>query len=200
MYNLHTNSNTEWIKEQLKVLYFDNSLSNYIAWRLKQILKEHDISDSFVFEQIADTNQLEWKLTAGEYDVFINTIDMWLTTDISKLFATENSLKNPSQYTDARLVSLLKQYNESKSKSKIASEINKVYSTDMPIVVLWRQYVKLNVKEDIIKKLEIEKLNLYEYNRRDEIYKKLSLTENVYIDKEKVRDLRNFWNFLKNPN
>jgi hypothetical protein len=59
-----------------------------------------------------------------------------LTTDISKLFATENSLTNPSQYTDARLVSLLKQYNESKSKSKITSEINKVYSNDMPMVVL----------------------------------------------------------------
>jgi hypothetical protein len=70
----------------------------------------------------------------------------------------------------------------------------------MPMVVLWRQYVKLNVKEDIIKKLGIDKLNLYEYNRRDEIYRKLSLTENVYIDKERVRDLKNFWYFLKNPN
>jgi len=200
LYNLYNNSDTDWIKEQLKVLYFDNSLSNYIVWRLKQIFKEHEISDSFVFEQISDTNQLEGKLTAGEYDVFINTIDMWLTTDISKLFATENSLTNPSQYTDARLVSLLKQYNESKSKSKITSEINKVYSNDMPMVVLWRQYVKLNVKEDIIKKLGIDKLNLYEYNRRDEIYRKLSLTENVYIDKERVRDLKNFWYFLKNPN
>lgn len=124
---------------------------------------------------------------------------MGLTTDISKLFSTENSLTNPSQYTDARLVSLLKQYNESKNKSKISSEINKIYSNDMPMVVLWRQYVKLNVKENIVKKLDLENINLYEYNRRDEIYKKLSLTENVYIDKERVKDLKNFLNFLKDP-
>lgn len=199
LYNIYKNSDTEWVKEQLKILYFDNNLSNYIVWRLKQIFKEHEISDSFIFEKITDTNQLEWKLTAWEYDIFINTIDMGLTTDISKLFSTENSLTNPSQYTDARLVSLLKQYNESKNKSKISSEINKIYSNDMPMVVLWRQYVKLNVKENIVKKLDLENINLYEYNRRDEIYKKLSLTENVYIDKEKVKDLKNFLNFLKDP-
>jgi len=68
------------------------------------------------------------------------------------------------------------------------------------MVVLWRQYIKLNIKENIAKKLDIEKLNLYEYNRRNEIYTKLSLTENVYIDKERIRDLKNFWHFLKNPN
>lgn len=200
LYNLHNKMETNWIKEQLKVLYFDNNLSNYTVGRLKQIFKEQDILDSFIFEQISDPNQLEGKLIAWEYDIFINTIDMWLTKDISKLFATENSLTNPSQYTDARLLSLLKQYNESENKSKISSEINKIYSNDMPMVVLWRQYIKLNIKENIAKKLDIEKLNLYEYNRRNEIYTKLSLTENVYIDKERIRDLKNFWHFLKNPN
>jgi hypothetical protein len=31
---------------------------------------------------------------------------------------------------------LLKQYNESKNKSKISQEINKIYGNDMPIVAL----------------------------------------------------------------
>jgi len=55
---------------------------------------------------------------------------------MSKLFSVENPKNNPSQYSNARLVSLLKQYNESKNKSKIIEEINNIHSTDMPNVVL----------------------------------------------------------------
>ncbi len=143
---------------------------------------------------------MEGKLTAGEYDILINTINMWLSTDISKLFSTEMANINPSQYTNARLLSLLKQYNESKNKSNIISEINKIYANDMPMVVLGREFVKLNIKEQTIKKLDMDEINLYEYNWRKEIYKNLSLTENVYIDKDKAKDLGNFWRYIKNPN
>ena len=201
IYNLYKNvSVNEPIKEQLKIVYFDNNLSSYIVWRLKQIFKQYDISDSFLYEKISDTNELEWKLIAWEYDIVINSIDMWLNTDISKLFATEVAVINPSQYTNARLLSLLKQYNESKNKWKIVSEINKIYANDMPMIVLWREYIKLNIKEYVMKKLDMDNLNLYEYNRRDEIYHNLSLTENIYIDKERAKDIKNFWNFIRNPN
>jgi len=188
------------IKEQLKIIYFDNNLSNYIIWRLKQIFKQFDISDSFLYEKISDTNEFEWRLIAWEYDIVVNTIDMWLNTDISKLFSAQTAVINPSQYTNARLLSLLKQYNESKNKSKIVNEINKIYANDMPMVALGREYVKLNIKNYLIKKIDIENLNMYEYNRRDEIYKNLSLTENIYIDKDKAKSLKSFWNFIKNPN
>ena len=188
------------IKEQLKVLYFDNDLSNYTVWKIKQVAKKFDISDNFLYEKVKDKNELEGKLTAWEYDVFVNTIDMWLNTDISKIFSTELASINPSQYTNARLLSLLKQYNESKNKSKIVAEINRIYANDMPMVVLGREYVKLNIKEHILKKLNLQELNMYQYNRRNLIYRNLSLTENVYIDKEKAKDLRNFWRFIKDPN
>jgi hypothetical protein len=55
------------------------------------------------------------------------------------------------------------------------------------------------VKNDIYEKLDIEDLNLYEYNWRNIIYDNLSLTENIYIDKEEVKNLKNFWNFIRNP-
>ncbi len=201
IYNLYKDmSDDEPIKEQVKIVYFDNNLSNYIVWKLKQIFKQYDISDSFLYEKISDANELEGRLTAGEYDIVLNTIDMWLNTDISKLFSTQTAIINPSQYTNAKLLSLLKQYNESKNKSKITTEINKIYANDMPMIVLWREYIKLNLKEYIVKKLDMENLNLYEYNRRDEIYQNLSLTENIYIDKEKAKDISNFWNFIKDPN
>jgi hypothetical protein len=54
----------EPVKEQVKIIYFDNNLSNYIVGKLKQIFKQYDISDSFVYEKINDTNEFEGKLTA----------------------------------------------------------------------------------------------------------------------------------------
>lgn len=202
LYNLYdewnTDSDQESVTERLKVVYFDNTISNYVVGRLKQIFKDAWIQDYFVFNKVDDANELEWKLTAGEYDIVINTIDMWLNKDISVLFATDSVLLNPTQYTDARLLSLLKQYNESSNVSKVVSEINSIYANDMPMVIIWNQQVQLNIKDALVNKLDWEWLNLYEYNWRDVIYKNISLTENIYIDKEDI-NLRNFWNFIKNP-
>lgn len=200
IYNMSDNETIEKeYKETLKILYFDNTISNYVVWKLKQIFKEQEISDAFVYDKISDSNELEGKIIAWEYDIFVNVIDMGLSSDISKLFSSENPKNNPSQYTNARLVSLLKQYNESKNKSKIADEINTISSNDMPIVILGRQYIKLNLKESMANKLDIDKLDMYEYNWRELIYKNLSLTENIYIDKERVKKFKNFLDFVKNP-
>lgn len=200
LYNLYQEQKDESnFVEQLKVIYFDNTLSNYIVWRLKQIFNEAGVDNYFTYEKVSDANELEWKLVAWEYDIVINTIERWLNNDISLLFATEAVTINPSQYTDARLLSLLKQYNEADNKSKIISEINSIYSNDMPILVLWSPYAKLNIKDTILSKLDQENIDLYVYNWRDIIYKNLSLTENIYIDKDRVKDLSNFWRFVKDP-
>ena len=200
LYNLYNkNSATEQNVEQLIVLYFNNDVSNSIVSRLKILFNEYWINENFKFMRFDDVNEMEWKLTAWDYDIVINTIDMWLNKDISALFWSETSTKNPSQYTDARLLSLLKQYNEADNKTKIISEINSIYANDMPIVMLWKEYEFIHIKEDIYNKLDFENLNLYEYNWRNIIYDNLSLTENIYIDKEEVKNLKNFWNFIRNP-
>lgn len=200
LYNLYKEGeNTNSDAEQLNVLYFDNDVSNYIVSRLKILFKENGIDWNFRFFKFDDVNEMEWKLTAWDYDIVINTIDMWLNKDISALFWSENSTTNPSQYSDARLLSLLKQYSEADNKTKIVSEINSIYANDMPIVMLWKEYEFIHVKEDIYNKLDLENLNLYEYNWRNIIYNDLSLTENIYIDKEEVKNLKNFWNFIRNP-
>lgn len=185
--------------EQLNVLYFDNDISNYIVSRLKILFKEHNIDWNFRFFKFNDVNEMEWKLTAWDYDIVINTIDMWLNKDISALFGSENATTNPSQYSDARLLSLLKQYNEADNKTKITSEINSIYANDMPIIMLGKEYEFAHIKDDVYEKLDIENLNLYEYNRRNLIYDNLSLTENIYIDKDEIKNLQNFWRFIKDP-
>ena len=200
LYNLYNkNSAVEQNVEQLIVLYFNNDVSNSIVSRLKILFNEYGIGDNFKFMRFDDVNEMEWKLTAWDYDIVINTIDMGLNKDISALFGSETSTTNPSQYTDARLLSLLKQYNESDNKTKIISEINSIYANDMPLVMLWKEYEFIHVKEDIYNKLDLWNMNLYEYNRRNLIYNNLSLTENIYIDKEEVKNLKNFWNFIRNP-
>ena len=203
LYNLYNESawdgDEDNYVETLKIVYFDNTISNYVVWRLKQIFIDAGVQDFFTYVQVSDANELEWKLTAGEYDIVINTIDMWLNKDISAIFATESTTINPTQYTDARLLSLLKQYNESPNNSKVAWEINSIYANDMPMVIIWKQQIQLNVKDTLMNKLEWDNLNLYEYNRRDIIFKNISLTENIYIDKDKVKNLNNFWNFVKDP-
>lgn len=200
LYNLYQkNLNNEQESEQLIVLYYNNDVSNSIVSRLKILFKEYGIDENFRFMRFDDVNEMEWKLTAWDYDIVINTIDMWLNKDISALFSSETATNNPSQYSDARLLSLLKQYNEADNKTKIISEINSIYANDMPIVMLWKEYEFIHVKNDIHEKLDIENLNLYEYNRRNIIYDNLSLTENIYIDKEEIKNLKNFWNFIRNP-
>ena len=198
LYNLQP-ENTDSEAEQLDVLYFDNDVSNYVVSRLKILFKENGIDWNFRFFKFDDVNEMEWKLTAWDYDIVINTIDMWLNKDISALFGSENSTKNPSQYSDARLLSLLKQYNEADNKTKIVSEINSIYANDMPIIMLWKEYEIVHIKNDIYEKLDIENMNLYEYNWRNLIYDNLSLTENIYIDKEEIKNLKNFWRFIKDP-
>ena len=200
LYNLYQeNANEAQEAEQLVVLYFNNDVSNSIVSRLKILFNEYWISDNFKFMRFDDVNEMEWKLTAGDYDIVINTIDMGLNKDISALFSSETATSNPSQYSDARLLSLLKQYNEADNKTKIISEINSIYANDMPIIMLWKEYEFVHIKNDIYEKLDIENLNLYEYNWRNLIYDNLSLTENIYIDKDEVKNLENFWNFIRNP-
>lgn len=200
LYNLYQESDSDVQEaEKLVVLYFNNDVSNSIVSRLKILFNEYGIDWNFKFVRFDDVNEMEWKLTAGDYDIVINTIDMWLNKDISALFGSELSTTNPSQYSDARLLSLLKQYNESDNKTKIISEINSIYANDMPIIMLWKEYEFIHIKDDIYEKLDIDNLNLYEYNRRNIIYDNLSLTENIYIDKEEVKNLRNFRNFIRNP-
>lgn len=200
LYNLYQkNVNADSESEQLIILYYNNDVSNSIVSRLKILFKEYGIDENFRFMRFDDVNEMEWKLTAWDYDIVINTIDMGLNKDISALFSSETATNNPSQYSDARLLSLLKQYNEADNKTKIIAEINSIYANDMPIVMLWKEYEFIHVKGDIYEKLDFENLNLYEYNWRDIIYDNLSLTENIYIDKEEVKNLKNFWNFIKDP-
>ena len=136
----------------------------------------------------------------GDYDLLINTVDMLLKKDLTKLFSTDKSEINPSQYQNQKLSALLGQYIAANDKWKkwYLTDINTIYSKDMPFVILGKEYIKLNIKHELKDKLfgTGSTIIFDEYNRRDYIYKQLQLVTNIHIDWKKIWNFDNFSNFL----
>ena len=80
---------------------------------------------------------------------------MGLKKDLTKLFSTDKSDINPSQYQNQKLTTLLKQYiaADEKNKKKPLNEINSIYSKDMPFVILGKEYLTINFKPDVMEAL-----------------------------------------------
>jgi hypothetical protein len=127
---------------------------------------------------------------------------MGLKKDLTKLFSTDKSEVNPSQYQNQRLTTLLTQYIAASDagKKKPLNEINAIYSKDMPFVILGKEYLNLNFKPDIMERLfgTGTTIEINEYNRRDYIYSNLKLVKNIHIDGKKIWNFDNFSNFLTN--
>ncbi len=205
IYNVIPKTTEEWYTPtpvKLMVVYYDNPLSNFIVQRMQEIFKNADITENFIFDKVKTPEEFQGRLMVGDYDLIISTVDMWLKQDLTKLFSTDKSDINPSQYQNQKLTTLLKQYiaADEKGKKKPLTEINAIYSKDMPFVILWNKYLTINFKPDIIQKLRGtgETTDIDEYNRRNYIYKNLKLVTNVHIDGKKVRNFDNFSNFLTN--
>lgn len=188
-----------WTIEPISIIYYESPIYNAIVLNLQSIFRDFDISDYFYFQSIDSTEELEWRLLLGDYDIMINTIDMWLKRDITKLFATDSAMQNPSQYQNNKLISLLQQYT-SKPTDRILNDINNIYSKDMPFVILGKTFVPMQVKINVAEKLFStwsESLELYDYNRRELVYKNLKLVNTVHIDGKRVWNYKNFSTFIK---
>lgn len=193
---------TTWEPVKLTVVYYGNAINDFVVARLKKIFADANVTENFVFEKIATTQELQWRLAVGDYDLLISSVDMGLKKDLTKLFSTDKSEINPSQYQSQKLSTLLKEYiaTDDKGKKKPLIEINSIYSKDMPFVILGKEYLNINFKPDIMQKLfgTGNSVEINEYNRRDYIYKNLKLVKNIHIDGKKIWNMDNFSNFLTN--
>lgn len=182
------------------IIYYTNTINTFVVERMKDIFSWANILEHFIFEEITTPEQLQGKLMVGDYDILINTVDMWLKKDLTKLFSTDKSDINPSQYQNQKLSNLLGQYisAEEKSKNKYLHEINAIYSKDMPFVILGKEYINLNLKPTIMETLfsEPTQQEINEYTRRSYLYKHLELVSNIHVDGKKVWNFENFSNFL----
>lgn len=199
IYNLSQENISQDIPEpKLIVTYFKEPNSIFVVNQLKEIFQKSDIIDNFIFEWFDDPNELEWKLTVWNYDIVISNVDIWLKNNIIKLFSIDKPNINPSQYTNSKLIKLFEEYTQSTNKDKTLWEINEIYAQDMPFILLWNTFTKLQIKPEISKQLfKTGYDSIYEYNRRKRIYKNLNLTHNIKIDWDKLRNFSNFKEFIR---
>lgn len=185
---------------KLTVVYYSTYINDFVVTRLQDIFRAADIGENFVFEKITTPQELQWRLIVGDYDLLINTVDMWLKNDLTNLFSTDKSEINPSQYQNQKLTTLLQQYTlaDEKSKQKPLGEINSIYSKDMPFVILGEEYLTINFKPNIIEKMFTSgaAFDIDEYNRRDYVYRNLKLVRNIHIDGKRIWNVDNFSTFL----
>ncbi|HMS91154.1 MAG TPA: ABC transporter substrate-binding protein [Candidatus Absconditabacterales bacterium] len=182
------------------VVYYSTYINDFVEKRLQEIFTKAGIEENFIFEKITTPQELQGRLVVGDYDLLINTVDMGLKNDFTKLFSTDKSEINPSQYQNQKLTTLLKQYSvaDESSKKKPLTEINSIYSKDMPLIILGQEYLTINFKPHIIEKLfsSGSAFDIDKYNRREYIYKNIKLVKNMHIDGKKIWNIDNFSKFI----
>ncbi len=185
-----------WETNQFKVLYIDTDNSNYIINKLKLILNEKWISEDFKFEAIDTIANLEAKLLIWDYDMVLWIVDSTMREWFYKFITSSSVLINPTNYTTPQMSSMLKNYEIDNNDTSTVKQINEIYANDMPFVVLGTEKSFVNIKNTILNKLETQDLYWHENNWQDNIYKNLSLTNNVYVDNAKLWNIENFRNYL----
>ena len=170
-----------------------------VVEHLKKIFEEGDIVDSFDFVRVESVEEMEGKLLAGDYDIILNTINMGFKKDISRVLASDKVQINHAQYKNPRFVSLIQQYLQAKDgqKKTLGTQIDEIYSKDMPFLMLGTSYESLFVKESTRKKLAETGSQLHQETRRKEVYENMQLVQNINIDVENARSFKKFREFLK---
>jgi len=102
---------------------------------MQNIFRQFDVLDNFIFQKITTPEELQGRLFAGDYDILVSVVDVGVKKDFTNLFGTDKSDLNPSQYQNQKMTSMLQEFMNN-SSSKQLSEINAMYSQDMPFVIL----------------------------------------------------------------
>jgi len=203
LYNLKGNTITSevlWDQplEKLIVLYFRDISSIFVVNQLQKIFSDYGILDHFEFLGVDTKEELNGKLSIWDYDIVINTINMGLKKDLSKIFATDKPQINHSQYVNDRFLTVLQQYLQIKDwqSAWVLAEVNAIYEKDMPFVMLWSQYAPLYIKDKLLQKFEKSVDHLHEASWRKTIYNELHLVENINIDVDQAWSFSQFREFL----
>lgn len=204
VYNMVNLNSIEWDApiNPIKILYYNTPTYEYIAENLRSTLSSKGLLKYFSFNKVDSAEELQGKILIWDYDIIINSIDMWIKKDITNLFATDNVQVDPSQYKNQSLAWYIKSYINSTSdstKSKLATQINSTFATDMPLLFLGKIIVPINIKENMVNRMFWTwwiNSELYEYNWRSTIYNKIHLADSISIDQKRVWNYNNFSIFV----
>lgn len=197
IYNIIPTNTTGLDINPITFLYFNSPNYLPIIENIKNIFQTSWISEYFSFKWIDDPDEFQSTLLLWDYDLTLNTIDMWERKDITKLFATDSAKTNPSQYQNQNLISLLQQYTDQKD-IRILDQINEIYAKDMPFVILGKAFVPIHIKENLVDKIYTDTgIQLYDFNWRTTLYNNLELVNNIHVDGKRVWNTENFTTFIK---
>ena len=197
--------NIEWTQQvddqndwKIKVVYYNNLESNFSIKQFKKILEDAWIIENFVFEQVSSPEALEAKLIMEDYDILLNTINLWMKKDVLRILTTSEAAVNPSLYTNPNLTSLFKQYTKASQKDEIIEQINAIYAQDMPFVIVWYPYSFVNLKDELIESSLWTSGFLYEFTWRDYLLEHITLIKSKNLDFSKLLDFWGFVSYFKN--
>ena len=197
--------NIEWTQQvddqndwKIKVVYYNNLESNFSIKQFKKILEDAWIIENFVFEQVSSPEALEAKLIMEDYDILLNTINLWMKKDVLRILTTSDAAVNPSLYTNPNLTSLFKQYTKASQKDEIIGQINAIYAQDMPFVIVWYPYSFVNLKNELLESSLWTSGFLYEFTWRDYLLEHITLIKSKNLDFSKLLDFWGFVSYFKN--
>ena len=187
----------EQVSPRYRFIYFSDELNTSTIKIIKQWLEDVWYGDLFEFIGYSDTNELDGKISAGEFDVVIRTLDMWLRRDLSNLFITDDRYINPSGYVNEEISSLIQEYfiswQEAKDRSK--SRLDILYSANVPFVILGKKLESYLINDKYDESPFPERL--YVLGRRKKYLKEISLITNTSIERSEVFKRNNFVTFIK---
>ncbi len=186
-----------WSEEELeiKIIYYENEINNYIKERLEEIFENNWVRDYFSFEGFESSERFQWQIQSKNYDITIRSINMWLKKDISNMFTTNNPEINPSWYVNNEMASNINQYfrNEWSTAENLLNSIHSTYSSEIPFLILWKQYWNMNIKDS----LDVTyPERLYDYWFMKDHINEVKISYRPEIDSEEILNWENFVEFI----
>jgi len=132
-----------------------------------------------------------------DYDIVLRTFDRGIKKDASSLFMTDQSLINPSLYTNTQLASYIKQYLNTSTdtiKWTIKKELDTLYLNAVPVLLLGRiqSYIYIRSGYNVQWSGAINEANLmYQIMQRINISR-----DTIRVDRAKVLSWKNFLQFI----
>jgi hypothetical protein len=169
----------------------DEPNSRQIVETLKQYFLDQGIDNYITRSAYSSFSEFEWKLGSKWYDMALLPLELGLKTDLSALFS-DNTVLNPSQYTNDRITELLQKYTNGNRAA--ASEIVSMYQKIYPFVMLWSLKQVLYVKSAYADKLT----GAYAvHSFRQNLINSLKTYETVVLNKSQLLNLDTALTFVK---
>jgi Bacterial extracellular solute-binding proteins, family 5 Middle len=175
--------------------YMQDPLQSHIMTVVRNSLIEAGLIGYVVFDGAPTPKAFRESLAAGTYDMTLQTLALWVKKDISTMFLSDDPLQNPSLYVNANLASQINDYFQSplQAQYNIKPLINKLYSNDLPFVILGKRRGIIYFKPS----LKIPSDHRYdEETVRQDIFSSTVVVSKPQVTKKDILNRKKFGQFI----